>query len=113
MDEREEKESKIVELILGTTLAIPSAVLGGALIGGISSLFNPFFIPQTIKNTIELKEKLTAYYIMSAFAITGYLAGTGCIAYNIIENPSKPSSYIPLLTNLIGGLIINKNSKKH
>ncbi|MDP1695522.1 MAG: hypothetical protein Q8L29_01260 [archaeon] len=110
LDYREEKESKIENLILKTSKMV-SSVFGGILAGGVSSLFNPFFIPQTYQNMRKIKDNLIAYNIMATSAIAGYIAGTGCIAYNLIENPSKPSSYIPILGNIIGGLLMRKNSK--
>ena len=106
MPEHEEKQSKLEKTLTGIAVIIHSAVTGAA-----SSFFNPFFTFQLYQNIKKGRGKVLAYHAMTVSALASYIAGIGFIAYNLIENPSNPLNYIPLLTNTIGGLLLYKSLK--
>ncbi len=113
------------EYYLGNYWSIPGkivstavALVTGVVKGTFSALFSPYTILDT-KKTIEdiIIEKKShgikrisdlinlPQALEAVVGATTYLSSISLFTYGIIDKPTDPLRYIPLATNVVGGLI--------
>lgn len=95
-------------------LLYPIVFVGGAFWGAFASLFDPVYLPRIAKEISSkkgrklLKEEPLAISTGSLGSIGTYASLLSYYISNIVDNPDKPTSYIPAATNLIGLIALNR-----
>jgi len=110
MTENLEDKAERADLKKDLKMSVPSTILG--FVGGFAT---SYIFPQIVyivaKDTKELFQKnfkkspITTSAMYAAFCGT-YLHQIQRFARDIIEEPSNPMNYIPVATNIIGGVAI-------
>ena len=93
---------------------VPSVLVGG-LFGLVNSLIVPTYIPNEIKNLHNkgIPQGLANFItVTTSIGVYGYYLNS--YIQKIIENPSSPEAYSPVISNILGLCItaLNLNSSK-